>query len=49
MGGVFLPMSIEVGLRNSQDKQKILFDKAEPNAVLDDALFSFPAIQPAVR
>ena len=49
VGGVFLPMSIEVGPRNSQDKQKILFDKAEPNAVLDDALFSFPAIQPAVR
>jgi len=49
VGGVYLPMSVEVGLRHSADKQKILFDKAEPNVVLDDALFTFPASKPAAR
>jgi len=49
VGGVYLPMSVEVGLRHSVDKQKILFDKAEPNVVLDDALFTFPASKPAAR
>jgi len=49
VGGVYLPMAVEVGLRHSPDKQKILFDKAEPNVVLDDALFTFPASKPAAR
>jgi outer membrane lipoprotein-sorting protein len=49
IGGVFLPMSIETGLRRSQDKQKIVFDKAEPNVALDDALFAFPAAKPTAK
>jgi hypothetical protein len=48
VGGVYLPMSLEIGLRGSQDKQKILFDKAEANIALDDALFAFPA-RPAAK
>jgi hypothetical protein len=47
VAGVYVPMSIEVGLRGSREKQKILFEKAEPNLALDDALFAFPA--PAVK
>jgi hypothetical protein len=35
-------MSIDFGLRGSRDKQKLLFDKAEANLALDDALFKFP-------
>lgn len=42
VAGVYVPMSIEIGRRGSQDKQKLVFQKAEANLALDDALFAFP-------
>ena len=42
IGGVFVPFSIEAGRKGDPDKQKIVFDKAEANAPVDDTLFKFP-------
>jgi len=44
--GVFIPFSIESGPKGSSDKQKLVVDKAEVNAKTDDALFTFPSVQP---
>lgn len=41
-GGVFVPMSIEAGRKGDSNKQKIVFEKAEPNVPVDDAIFKFP-------
>ena len=41
-GGVFVPTSIEVGRKGSQDKQVVVVDKVEANVPVDDAIFHFP-------
>jgi hypothetical protein len=42
VNGVFLPTSVESGHKGDPDKQKIIIDKEEGNAPVDDALFKFP-------
>jgi len=42
IGGVFIPFSIEAGDKGSQDKQKIVLEKAEANVPVDDTVFKFP-------
>lgn len=42
INGVFFPFSIEGGRKGSTDKQKIIFEKAEANTPIDDAIFKFP-------
>lgn len=42
INGVFFPFSIEGGPKGSTDKQKIIFEKAEANVPVDDAIFKFP-------
>ena len=46
VGGVYLPMALDIGLNHSQDKQQVLFDKVEPNPELDNSLFAFPESKP---
>jgi hypothetical protein len=41
-GGVFVPTSIEVGLKGSPDKQQTIIDKVEANVPVDDTIFHFP-------
>ena len=41
-GGVFVPTSIEVGLKGASDKQMIVIDKVEANVPVDDTIFHFP-------
>jgi hypothetical protein len=41
--GVFVPFSIESGLKGSSDRQKLVVNKAEINAKTDDAWFAFPS------
>ncbi len=42
INGVFVPFSIEAGRKGDPDKQKIVIDKTEGNAPVDDAIFHFP-------
>jgi hypothetical protein len=42
-GGVFVPTSIEFGRKGAPDKQRIIIDKVEANAPVDDTVFHFPA------
>ena len=42
IAGVFFPFSIEAGPKGAPDKQKIIFEKAEVNVPVDDAMFKFP-------
>lgn len=42
VNGVFVPTSIEAGSKGDSDKQKIVIDKAEGNASVDDGVFHFP-------
>jgi hypothetical protein len=42
IAGVFFPFSIETGPKGAPDKQKIIFEKAEVNVPVDDAMFKFP-------
>jgi hypothetical protein len=42
VNGVFIPFSIEAAPKGSQDKQKIIIEKAEANVPDDDAAFHFP-------
>ncbi len=42
INGVFFPFSLEGGPKGSTDKKKIIFEKAEANVPIDDALFKFP-------
>jgi len=41
-GGVFVPTSIESGQKGAPDKQRIIIDKVEANAPVDDSVFHFP-------
>jgi hypothetical protein len=41
--GWYLPHSFETNAKGSQDKQKIVFDKIEANAQIDDGRFRLPA------
>ncbi len=43
IGGVFLPFSIEGGMKGSSDKQKLVIEKADLNVPVEDASFRFPA------
>jgi hypothetical protein len=47
--GVFIPFSIESGLKGSSDRQKLVVNKAEVNAKTDGAWFAFPADQPKLK
>jgi hypothetical protein len=47
--GVLIPFSIESGLKGSSDRQKLVVNKAEINARIDDAWFAFPAAQPKLK
>ena len=40
--GVFIPFSIEGGMKGSSDKQKLIIDKADINVPVDAAAFHFP-------
>ena len=42
-GGVFVPTSIEFGRKGAPDKQKIVIDKVEANAPVDDTIFQSPS------
>ena len=46
VGGVFVPTSIEFGRKGATDKQRIIIDKVEANAPVDDAIFHFPGQMP---
>ena len=43
INGVFFPFSIEAGSKGDTDKAKFIFEKAEANIPVDDAIFRFPA------
>ena len=43
IGGIFVPFSIEAGRKGSIDKQKVVLEKGEANAPVNDTLFHFPA------
>jgi hypothetical protein len=42
-GGVFVPTSIESGGKGAPDKQRIIIDKVEANAPVDDTIFQSPS------
>jgi hypothetical protein len=44
VNGWYLPFSIENGVKGSQDKQKVVFEKIEANVALDDSRFSMPVV-----
>ena len=46
VGGVFVPTSIEFGGKGAPDKQRIIIDKVEANAPVDDTIFHFPGLIP---
>ena len=43
-GGVFVPTSIEFGRKGAPDKQRIIIDKVDANAPVDDTIFHFPGV-----
>ena len=43
VGGVFVPFSVEGGMKGSSDKQKLVIEKADANVPVEDSAFSFPA------
>ncbi|MBV9007669.1 MAG: hypothetical protein JO354_00670 [Verrucomicrobia bacterium] len=43
VGGAFIPFSRESGSRGSSEKEKVVIEKGEPNAAIDDAIFHFPS------
>ncbi|MEO6871748.1 MAG: hypothetical protein ABI233_05955 [Chthoniobacterales bacterium] len=47
VNNVYFPFSIEAGPKGSNDKQKIIVDKAEANIPVEDSYFNFP--QPAAK
>jgi hypothetical protein len=49
IAGVFIPFSIESGLKGSSDRQKLVVNKAEVNSKTDDAWFAFPSAQPKLK
>ena len=44
VAGWYLPHSFETNAKGSQDKQKIVFDKIEANAQIDDGRFHMPTV-----
>ena len=46
VGNVFVPTSIEFGGKGAPDKQRIIIDKVEANAPVDDTIFHFPGLIP---
>jgi hypothetical protein len=42
VNGVYFPFAIEGGPKGATDKQKVVFEKAEANAPVDDTIFKFP-------
>jgi hypothetical protein len=42
VNGVYFPFSIESGPKGSNDKQKIIIEKAEANVPVADSIFEFP-------
>lgn len=44
VAGWYLPHSFETGLRGSQDRQKITFDRIEANVSIDDRRFAQPPV-----
>jgi hypothetical protein len=44
VAGWYLPHSFETNTKGSQDKQKIVFDKIEANAQIDDGRFHMPVV-----
>lgn len=46
VAGWYLPHSFETGLRGSQDKNKIAFDRIEANVPIDDQRFARPRLAP---
>ena len=44
VAGWYLPYSLEIGVKGSQDKAKTVFEKIEANVVIDDGRFSMPII-----
>jgi len=47
VAGVFLPFSLESGLKGSSHRQKVQFDRAETNLETAGEQFQFPAAHPA--
>ena len=43
INGAFFPFSVETGSKGDPDKAKYVFEKAEANVPVDDAIFRFPA------
>ena len=45
VNGIYLPLAQESGPKNSTERQKVQFDKAEANVAIDAAVFQFPAVR----
>jgi hypothetical protein len=43
VAGWYLPYSVEIGAKGSQDKAKTVYEKIEANVALDDGRFSMPS------
>ena len=43
--GMYFPFAQASYPKGSTDRQKLQYDKAEPNAATDEALFHFPAVR----
>ncbi len=43
VGGWYLPFSVESGVKGSPFRQKVTYEKIEPNVALDDSRFAKPA------
>lgn len=48
-GGIMMPHVIDSGVKGTQMKQTITFEKVEPNAEIDDAMFKMPPPKPAAE
>ena len=42
VAGWYLPYSVEIGVKGSQDRSKTVFEKIEANVAIDDGRFSMP-------
>jgi hypothetical protein len=43
VAGWYLPYSVEIGVKGSQDKAKTVYEKIEANVTIDDGRFSMPS------
>ena len=43
VAGVYMPFTLEMGSKQSQDRTKVTIDKIEPNVTMDPAEFKMPA------